>query len=393
MPSYLSLFCGCGGLDLGFQMAGYDCEQAYDIDHTAVESYNYNIGGSRARVADLRRDSLPSAISRPDVIVAGPPCQGFSTIGRRDPDDPRNHLLLRPIDLAIQVKVRVLLLENVCGVLSGSHSRYWKEAIWRLESSGYTTATSVVTASSVGLAQIRRRVVLVAARRSFDPLPSLQAKTTQTLASILDVPHNAPNHLPKRLDPNSRAGLIASHIRPGQKLSNVRNGASSVHTWDIPTVFGRVSDRERALLDCMLALRRRLRVRTFGDADPVPYSELRRRFGSSTHRLLASLVEKDYVRKLGPVHYDLRRTFNGKYRRLHPNAPAHSVLTKFCDPTHFLHPFEDRPFTIREAARLQGFPDTFRFLGSESQQSVQVGNAVPPPVAANLARWIRRELL
>ena len=102
---------------------------------------------------------------------------------------------------------------------------------------------------------------------------------------------------------------------------------------------------------------------------------------------------KNYIRQIGGDHFDLRGTFNGKFRRLDPDQPAHSVLTKFCDPSHFLHPFECRGFTVREAARLQGFPDGFRFMGSLRQQAVQVGNAVPVPVAALLATWIRSELL
>ena len=165
-PSFLSLFSGCGGLDLGFRTAGYRCLHAYDIDAAAVATYNYNFGPSSATVADLSGDFLNSATVRPDVVIAGPPCQGFSTVGRRDPDDVRNHLLLKPVELAIRICARVLLVENVRGVLSGPHARYWNEAILQLTGSGYTTATLQVTATSAGLAQIRRRVVLIAARGS-----------------------------------------------------------------------------------------------------------------------------------------------------------------------------------------------------------------------------------
>ena len=134
-------------------------------------------------------------------------------------------------------------------------------------------------------------------------------------------------------------------------------------------------------------------MRPVGDADPVSYADLRSIFGAATPHLLDALMRKNYVRKAPDQRYDLTHTFNGKFRRLHPEQPAHCVLTKFCDPSHFLHPFQMRGFTIREAARLQGFPDSFRFLGSPRQQAVQVGNAVPVPVAAALATWIRAELL
>lgn len=392
-PTCLSLFSGCGGLDLGFRRAGYHCLHAYDIDAASITTYNYNFGPSAATVADLSGDFLSSITVRPDVVIAGPPCQGFSTIGRRDPEDARNHLLLTPVDLALRLKARALLVENVCGVLSGTHARYWNAAIRQLTSAGYVAATLHVAAANAGLPQIRRRVVLVAARCSFNLPTWLASRRELPLRSILDVPEYSANHHPEPLDPASRTGRIAAHVGLGQKLSNARNGVSSVHTWDIPDVFGVVSAQEKEFLEHLLFLRRRRRVRTVGDADPVPYSVLRARFASATGRLVDSLIKKDYVRRCGPSLYDLRRTFNGKFRRLHPDRPAHSVLTQFCDPRHFLYPFADRGFTVREAARLQGFPDSFRFLGSPNQQARQVGNAVPAPLAAALARWIRTELL
>lgn len=393
MPSYLSLFSGCGGLDLGFLAAGYQCVGAYDLDAAAVSTYNHNLGPQNAIVADLSHDYLTSINAQPDAIVAGPPCQGFSTIGPRNPSDVRNRLLLKPVDFAIATRAKVLLLENVRGALSGVNSHYWSQALSRLRQSGYTTATLHVGALSAGLPQLRRRIVLVAARTGFNPPPTATPNNPRPLRSILRVAHDLPNHEPQPLDPASRAGIIAGHIAPGQKLSNVRNGPTSVHTWDVPDVFGRVTSLERQLLQALLVLRRRHRARTFGDADPVSYARLRSRFGTSTRRLLTSLLDKGYVRHLDDNCYDLRGTFNGKFRRLHPDRPAHSVLTKFCDPSHFLHPYESRGFTIREAARLQGFPDSFRFMGSARQQAVQVGNAVPVSVALMLARWIRTHLL
>ena len=392
MPTYVSLFSGCGGLDLGFTIAGYRCLGAYDVDTAAVDTYNHNFPSEQASVADLSGDYLNNLHCHADAVVAGPPCQGFSTIGRRDPTDARNCLLLKPVDFAIASKAKVLVVENVPGALSGTHSTYWNEALTRLRKSGYTAATLYLAAMTAGLAQIRRRIVLVASRRSFNP-PAAGGQNPPPLRSVLQIPPGAPNHVLKYLDPTSRAGRIASRIRPGQKLSNVRKGSASVHTWDIPDVFGRVTPGERQFLQTLLVLRRRRRMRPVGDADPVSYADLRSIFGTETPHLLDALMRKNYVRKAPNHRYDLTHTFNGKFRRLHPEQPAHCVLTKFCDPSHFLHPFQMRGFTIREAARLQGFPDTFRFLGSPRQQAVQVGNAVPVPVAADLATWIRAELL
>ena len=124
MPTYVSLFSGCGGLDLGFAIAGYRCLGAYDVDTAAVDTYNHNFPSEHASVADLSGDYLNNLHRHADAVVAGPPCQGFSTIGRRDPTDARNCLLLKPVDFAIASKAKVLVVENVPGALSGTHSTY-----------------------------------------------------------------------------------------------------------------------------------------------------------------------------------------------------------------------------------------------------------------------------
>ena len=142
-----------------------------------------------------------------------------------------------------------------------------------------------------------------------------------------------------------RALTIAGHIGPGQKLCNVRRGVRSVHTWDIPEVFGYASDSERAVLEAILVLRRRDRVRSFGDADPVNASTISRYLRRPVMLDVSSLVNKDYVRRVGRS-YDLTHTFNGKHRRLSWDTPALTVDTRFGDPRYFLHPSENRGFSV-----------------------------------------------
>jgi DNA (cytosine-5)-methyltransferase 1 len=107
---------------------------------------------------------------------------------------------------------------------------------------------------------------------------------------------------------------------------------------------------------------------------------------------LKGLIRKGYVRKKGAL-WDLANTFNGTFRRLEWNKPSHTVDTYFGNPRYFLHPSENRGFTVREAARIQGFPDSFIFFGCEASQYRQVGNAVPPPIARALAATVRRAIL
>lgn len=124
-PTFISLFCGAGGFDLGFVQAGFRCVAAYDISPVAVQVHRTNLG-SLAEVCDL---SLPtfsvSRLSGVDVLIAGPPCQGFSTAGKRDVYDPRNKLLLISGKIATSVQPKVFIAENVTGVTSGQHGTYW----------------------------------------------------------------------------------------------------------------------------------------------------------------------------------------------------------------------------------------------------------------------------
>jgi DNA (cytosine-5)-methyltransferase 1 len=192
---------------------------------------------------------------------------------------------------------------------------------------------------------------------------------------------------------DSREYKIAVRIAQGQKLSNVRASAAAIHTWDIPEVFGAVTSAERAVLEFVLRRRRQARRRDRGDADPVPLRDLREEFGEAGVLLATALVAKRYLRRPGRSLVDLTQTFNGKYRRLDLDRPTHCVLTRFCDPTYFLHPTEHRPLTVREAARIQGFSDSFLFHGSPSAQARQVGNAVPPALARAVAESLRPQLM
>jgi DNA (cytosine-5)-methyltransferase 1 len=177
-------------------------------------------------------------------------------------------------------------------------------------------------------------------------------------------------------------GKIAARIGSGQKLTNSRGGESAVHTWNIPEVFGRTNAAERGVLEHVLKTRRTERRRTFGDADPVNRRQLTNKFSVQE---VSSLLRKGYLKDMGR-YVDLTHTFNGKYRRQQISMPSRTVDTRYGDPQLFLHPTESRPFTVREAARVQGFPDEFVFSGSTRQQFRMIGNAVPPPVGSAVAR-------
>jgi DNA (cytosine-5)-methyltransferase 1 len=384
--SFVSLFSGCGGLDLGFQQSGFRCLRAYDNDPNALQTHSDNLGTPTFQW-DLSTGQLPDQSSvQPLVVVAGSPCQGFSTIGKRILDDERNGLLLASGKIAVALNPVFFVAENVPAVVSGSHAKYWESLRYLLTHAGYTCSTLLLKASDFGVAQQRRRLFMIASRHDM-PL-TLKVPGIGLLnvgAALAGVEPTTANHEPLLLDRSSRDFVIASKIKPGQKLCDVRISDRAVHTWNIPEVFGETSKLERAILVLVTRLRRRERQRSFGDADPVSFSVMKRELGFDPRPQMSSLVTKGYLRHLENDRYDLSHTFNGKFRRLDPTGFSPTVDTRFGIARNFLHPFEHRALTVREAARLQGFPDEFRFKGSIAQQYKCVGNAVPPPMAKSIA--------
>jgi DNA (cytosine-5)-methyltransferase 1 len=279
----------------------------------------------------------------------------------------------------------VVVAENVPGALSGAHKIYWENLHHRMRALGYQTQDLLLDSSNFGVAQIRRRILMIAWLKKSHSRFEVETQPKRTLGDVLLDLDGVANHSPNFIEVNSNDHRIAIRILQGQKLTNSRSGSRSVHTWDIPEVFGKTTIKEREILGNVLKLRRQSRRRETGDADPVCTSFLNKSYGIEA---VAKLVKKGFLREIGMYH-DLTNTFNGKYRRLTLDAPSRTVDTRFGDHRLFLHPLEHRAFTVREAARVQGFPDDFIFAGTQKQQFRMVGNAVPPPLAKSVANYIK----
>ncbi len=389
--TFSSLFSGCGGFDLGFVARGFRSKGAFDRDPEAVEIFGSNVDGP-VKCVDLS-EGIPDErfLFGVDALIAGPPCQGFSTAGKRLVNDERNHLLTLTGTLARRVSPKVLVVENVLGALSGEHARYLKSLDSTMRFAGYRTNIMPCQAADLGMAQIRRRLLFFAWRTGRDVQFTAPNTARGELQTVLAGVEKQPNHNPCRLTRHSREWYIAQRIKPGQKLSNVRGGQNAVATWDIPEVFGRVTEHERTVLELLRRMRRQERQRDYGDADPVSVARLEAALGARFHRLVEGLITKGYLRRVdGGI--DLVGTFNGKFRRLTWDKPSCTVDTRFGSPRYFLHPSQQRGFTVREAARIQGFPDTYVFHGNEQAQYRVIGNAVPPPLGSFAADIVRQLL-
>lgn len=384
-PNFVSLFSGCGGLDLGFHTAGFRGMLSIDIDDAALTTHQLNMNSPVSRMDLTSENPDLGDLGNIDVLLAGSPCQGFSTVGKRQLDDPRNSLLLVAPRIAEKYRPKIVIAENVLGAISGAHKKYWDALHYTLRALGYQTNEMLLDSSDFGVAQKRRRVIMVAWRTGALSCLSFPQQGKRVLGDVLADLQGVPNHNPVVLEKYSVDYMIATRIGPGQKLTNSRSGERAIHTWDIPEVFGTTTSSERELLNHILKLRRQRRRRDFGDADPVCTKYLTKTYGGVA---LKGLVDRKFLRVIEGFH-DLTNTFNGKYRRLDLHSQSRTVDTRFGDPRLFLHPIEHRAFSVREAARIQGFPDSFKFCGNVSQQFRMIGNAVPPPMGHGIAKIVK----
>ena len=391
---FASLYSGCGGLDQGFHDAGMRGVCAIDLDRSALSVLAKNLG-TKTECMDLRTfgEQHCSLLEGVDIIAAGPPCQGFSTAGPNNPDDDRNDHVWNVARIASLVRPKVVIIENVRGLMNPKNAKHFYKTVNLLRGNGYSVSSSVYKLTDYGIAQRRVRVLILAVLSQDRFQLQIPCQERRSIRNVLkNVSESSDFHADSLLE-GSTEGLIARRIAPGQKLSNVRSGLSAVHTWQIPEVFGYVSTQEVILLETMVKLRRQKRRRDFGDADPVLVGDLKPFFGPITEGLIEALISKNYVREIDG-YIDLRNTFNGKFRRLKWDDVSPTVDTRFGQPRYFLHPEEDRGLSVREAARIQSFGDDFLFEGAKTTKYRMIGNAVPPKFAKLVAttlidNWVR----
>ena len=412
----VSLFAGCGGKDLGFVRAGFNIAWANDMDYAACESYRQNLGEHivHGDIREIGMDQIPEA----DLVIGGFPCQGFSIVGTRRLDDERNFLYRAMKSVIREKRPAFFVAENVRGLLNMARGGVVAAMVEEFRSLGYRVDYRLLNAQDFGVAQHRERVFIIGNRLGLEnpfPEPTHRERAHPRLAQVSmyseepnelrpyltlrdaigdleelgGVANHEIDHSWERKKPHWRS--IMEHIGEGQKLCNVRLGERSVYTWEIPEVFGPTTEIERAVLLAIAGNRRR---KEFGpkDGNPLPLVVIRGLCEvEDLEGIIGSLVAKDYLVDLGG-RYELKHAFNGIFRRLRWDVPSEAVLTVFDSPRYYVHPSQHRPFSVREVARIQGFPDDFHFYGKIKEQYTQIGNAVPPRLAEAVAREVMRTL-
>lgn len=373
----IDLFAGAGGLSEGLRMAGIDVVVANDIDTWAAKTHEYNHPETvfiQKDIQQLRENDLKEALvskgltfSDIDIVVGGPPCQGFSIIGQRDPNDPRNRLFKEFVKVIQLVKPKVFIMENVFGLLSMEKGAVKDEILHSLRTcipEGYTVAEpQVLLAADYGVPQLRRRVFFIGIRSDISD-------------ECLKYPE--PTHAPEKVK-LANGNHISPYITVSQAIGNLpEEVVESVRNEPAPPIAYKPG--KKTLYQKFIQ----------GHATAV--------YSHHTKNLLETRLERINHLDEGDLQTVLPDNLRAgghenKYRRLHSKKPAPTLTAHMSkDLSDFIHYKYNRPITVREAARIQSFFDHYTFLGSEFQQLKQVGNAVPPLLGKAVAKVVIEQL-
>jgi DNA (cytosine-5)-methyltransferase 1 len=372
-PIGIDLFAGAGGLSLGFEQAGFDVVAAVEIDpvHAAVHEYNFPACAVLAQsVSDLTGDAIREAAGiadrKVDVVFGGAPCQGFSMIGRRVLDDPRNALVRDFVRIVCELDASYFVFENVKGLTVGKHRQFLDELIALFKSMGYavTMPWKVLDAADFGVPQHRERLILMGAKEGLK-LPAYPAPICN--AADAKKPNNA---LPT--GPDARAAL--------GDLPDAERFAVLIATDEVATkAWGEASPyaREMRCLDndaWHYGHVRAWKPSLLTSSARTGHTDISRARFKATTPGTVEPISRFY--KLAPdgLSNTLRAGTDG----------ARGAFTS-PRPIHYEH---DRCVTVREMARLHGFPDWFRFHETKWHGARQIGNAVPPPLARAAAEQV-----
>jgi DNA (cytosine-5)-methyltransferase 1 len=360
-PTCIDLFSGAGGLAVGFRAAGWAVIAGNDADPDAGETFRLNFPEAsffQGPISSLTASKLMAECGirrgQLDCLIGGPPCQSFSYNNhQRSADDERARLFRSYLRLVAGLKPKMLVMENVPGILTIGANAVIDEISAKLTALGYDVSVKVLNASEFGTPQSRRRVFVIASRigQAHEILPAKSRRTVTVGDAISDLPRLASG--------GGRQVAKAPKKKPANAYQKaIRRGTKQLFNHKCHDLGKHMLTRIK-------------HVPEGGNWRDIP------------RRLLTAGMRR--ARKSDHTK---------RYGRLARKGLASTILTK-CDPHWgaYVHPTQHRTISVREAARLQGFPDAFRFAGdSQTKHYVQVGNAVPVPLAKAIAKKAAKHL-
>lgn len=342
------MFCGCGGLSRGFIDAGYEVLLGIDNDEAALKTFKDNHNGAVAMNADLFEGSTILEMAhvvnnRPvDVIIGGPPCQGFSLTGTRNANDKRNTLFEAMVKAVAYFQPKAFVLENVPGLATLYNGKAKNEILDSFGQLGYEINSQVLYAPDYGVPQIRKRLFFVGLKsgEKFDfPTATHKEANYVTCESAIGDLHDFNEDFGQEIS-YYRAPSVTEYQKKMRKDSRVLyNHVGTRHTTEVINVISQVPEGGN-------------------------YKDLPPGVGES-------------------------RKFNEAWTRYHSKKPSKTIDTGHRNHFHYEY---NRVPTVRENARLQSFTDDFRFFGSKTEQYRQVGNAVPPLLGFHLGKQLEKYL-
>lgn len=369
-PVAIDLFAGAGGMSLGFEQAGFDVAAAVEVDpvHAAVHKFNFPATTVLPRsVVGLTAQELRRAAGigdrQIDCVFGGPPCQGFSLIGHRVLDDPRNRLVLEFVRLVSELDAKTFVFENVKGLTFGAHRQVLDELVCAFKDVGYEVNLpwAVLNAANYGVPQHRERLILLGAQAG-KPLPAYPKRLTvpadaQRFATDLSIGPTCADALADLPDAEQFHALLESDSvltdafgLPSGYASELR--CKNDNGW-------RFGHKRAWKLDALTGSTR------------TEHSAISRRRFAETSPDSVEPISRFYKLSAGGLSNTLRAGTDG----------ARGAFTS-PRPIHYFYP---RCITVRGMARLHGFPDWFRLHATKWHGARQVGNAVPPPLARSVA--------
>lgn len=338
------LFSGVGGLSQGFIKAGFSISLAIEFDTSIAKAYKLNHRDTdvyNEDICEMDFEEVHKKHPNIDVVIGGPPCQGFSQKGKRlKLDDPRNFLFQRFVEFVKVFKPKYFVLENVPNIITTADGYFKEQIISAFGDLGYTVSCGVLCALDFGIPQDRRRAVFLGVLGNDAPeLPKPNGKKCNIVDAIYDLPF----------------------IKSGE--------GEEVAIYDkVPT-----SEYQKELRG----------------TESVLHNHVATNHSKAALAKLA-LIPKGKGKEVLPKELLTKSIYSGTWCRLLEDGYAPTITTRFDTPSsgRFTHPILDRCLTIREAARIQSFPDSFVFYGNRTSQMKQVGNAVPPLLAYEIAKVI-----
>lgn len=362
MINTIDLFAGCGGFSCGFEKAGFNIISAVEFDKDIANSYALNHKNTKMIADDIKNvdNGKVFKIGEADIIIGGPPCQGFSMAGARIRngfiDDPRNYLFKHYFNVVKIVRPKIFILENVKGILNLHNGKIFQEIKSIFENPNnfdgkpYKIQYKVIKTKEYGIPQNRERAIIIGSQIDFD----LDTEINKTKEMIIkDNP------------------TFFNKVTVWDAISDLPN----------PTEDGVVEN-----LNSKSNYQKYLKAPSNKTTNHIKTNHSKK----AIERMARVKINENYI----VLEEDIKTVHSGSYGRLDPNGIAPTITTRFDTPTggKFTHPYENRTITPREAARIQSFPDDFEFYGSKSCVCKQIGNAVPPKLAFFFATMIRRIL-